>query len=206
MTTIPSLSDKSPAYRTFFQDKELKMNYPQLMDSAIQAIDKLNTQHIDIEEEEEEMTSESSPEQDNTFTNPDLLKKQSLELCTDDFSNWIKDHLNKKRMNRIWPKLDPEDKGYIESVDKLSDGIAFIAKLYKMKLYQNNVIKEEPKSEEIQKQAEQIALWIARSYGSMVQSEISLSPKQYIFRVSKREFRTNLYKWIRDYAGADGTT
>ena len=205
MTTIASLSDESDLYRNFFKDHELRQNYSNLMPVAIKAIDELNKAQNKQYEQESDDNDNYDDKQDDNDPNY-LVKQHSLELCNDKFGEFLGKYLKKKLMNKIWPTLDPEDNGYIENVDDIANGIGFIAALYKQHEYKKTGLDKKPKDErqEIQKQADQIALWVCKSFGTVSKNDKS-DNIEYKYKVTKREFQHNLPKWVQQYAESEGT-
>ena len=223
MTTTDTLSNETNSYRHFLSDTELKSNYSYLMPNAVKAIDQLhkknkskqlssNIIHVIDEEKESDDTSddennrEPASGSDDGYNDVELIKRHSLELCNDNFSQFIAKYLKKKMMNNIWPNLDKDDKGYIENVEDLAKGIWYIAMVYKKHIHKQNGgdDKATPNEEHTQKEADQIALWIAKSYGSISKNNSS-QEIEYKYRVTKSEFQHSLAKWIEQYADCEGT-
>ena len=232
MTTIDTLSNETNTYRYFLSDTELRSNYSYLIPNAVKAIAKLHKKHKSkqmssniihvIDEEKEHDTSQSgdsyvghmynndavdgSDDDPDVYNDMQLIRKHSLELCNETFSQFITKYLKKKMIDKIWPNLDVDHKGYIESVDALSKGIWYIAVVYKKHIHQENGGSdwEAPNDQHTQKQADQIALWIAKSYGSIARND-SNQAIEYKYRVTKTEFQHSLAKWIEQYAESEGT-
>ena len=222
MTTKDTLSNETDSYRNFISDQELRMYYSYLMPVAIKAIDRFHKRHkskkmssniihvIDEEKDTDDTASNHSTEEGHGasagagYDDIQLIKKQSLELCNNNFGDFVGKYLKKKLMNQIWPRMDKEGRGYIENVDDLANGIGFIAVLYTQHMYKKEAIMDKPNNQVIQKEANLIALWIAKSYGSIAKNDDS-QEIEYKYRVTKSEFQHSLSKWINEYAESEGT-
>eukprot|EP01084_Bolivina_argentea_P005163 9758_1 len=192
MTTISSLSNQTNLYRNFIVDTQLTYEYSYLMEKAVNAIHELNVKYN---------TNKINNENKNNEINLDKLRQKSLELCSDNFSIFIDNKLN-KIIDKLWKnKLDRNNKGYIESIEDISEGIAFVALVYKQHLHKkqhkqdNKPFNLEKEQLQINQQAKQIAVWVCYSYG-----------ENDTYRLTKREFQSHLPEWIREYAKADGAT
>eukprot|EP00484_Ammonia_sp_Unknown_P029924 CAMPEP_0197050780 /NCGR_PEP_ID=MMETSP1384-20130603/25603_1 /TAXON_ID=29189 /ORGANISM="Ammonia sp." /LENGTH=243 /DNA_ID=CAMNT_0042483235 /DNA_START=373 /DNA_END=1104 /DNA_ORIENTATION=+ len=242
MTSVGSLRTETNSYHNLCRDPELTTNYQHLMhvvDHAIEELNKPKNRNIHIIEEEEQPESEDLDAKQSEYSTPtgvsgnerygvgdhtepdldlqtepeaNLIKQQSLELCTEEFSKFVAEKVAKKEStkNMLWQQLDVQHKGYIETVDELANGIGLIVRLYKQhrrKQAGGTVdIDNDAEKQRMQKQAEQIALWTAKSYGSISGSDTDLI--EFRYHVTKSEFfstESGLPKWITAYATAKGS-
>eukprot|EP01083_Nonionella_stella_P063978 166319_1 len=122
-------------------------------------------------------------------------KAQSLALLSSANGGLIKfvqKHLKSKIVTKMFAKLDPEKKGFIQ-MSSFPDLIAFLAILYKVKVHQQKTkTKTKPKldNKAVRGEVEHLALWIAKTHVYDADNE---------FKLTQDEFQNKFGLWCQDY-------
>lgn len=140
-------------------------------------------------------------------------RRMSLALCTLNVSGFLRftdTHCSSiKATDTLWATVfDCADIGYIETSDQIAHGIAFIAMLYKRKLWKrthHSAYNREMSNYEVKNtlaKTQHIAVWIVRKYGNQREGCVERQP--YFLMIDKEKWRKNLPKWIKEYVQSKG--
>eukprot|EP00483_Globobulimina_turgida_P002712 UN02717 len=138
------------------------------------------------------------PESQQTILDNMELKKLSMDLLKENNGAFVKfanKHLE-KILNKVWPKVDSDKKGYIETSDQIAEAITFILMIYK------GSRKQKAKKQEMLNQLQHIVIWIVTKYG---QQDVHTTNEEYVFRLTENEFKNNLKKWMDEYVESDAS-
>eukprot|EP00483_Globobulimina_turgida_P005053 UN05063 len=124
------------------------------------------------------------------------LKQLSMDLLKESKGAFVKfaaKHLE-KILNKVWPKVDVNKKGYIETSEQIAETIGFIVMVYK------GSRKQKPKKQEMLTQIRHIATWIVTRYG---QKDANTANEEYVLKLTRNEFQNNINKWMVQYVESD---
>ena len=142
------------------------------------------------------------------------LQNKSLEILLDknqhNFMSCVKKWragraTGDKIWNKLWGKLDKDDKGYIETYSKLHFGIGALLLIQKAIVFKKEngdigkFVFDKDDREKLMEHTKHVAIWIIMKYG---QRQTIGSPYMELMtlRLTKIEFRTRLHGWLEDYA------
>ena len=146
------------------------------------------------------------PDPQQEILDNDDLQNKCYDLLTEyngAFILFTGKYLTDKVVDKIWQKLDNDSNGYIETSEDIANAIAFMAMMYKVRMYQKkNKTKEKPKfkKSELLDEVQHISMWIVKKYGKKDDS----IDKLFVYRVTKNEFKNGLKGWMDEYVKNDG--
>eukprot|EP01084_Bolivina_argentea_P248046 414917_1 len=155
-----------------------------------------------------DVDSQKLPDLQQEILDNDELRELSITLLNDQsktgFRHFINKYLSQKVLNKMWKKLDNKNNGYIETTEDITDIIAFLNMLFKVKTHQKkfkSTKKPQLNKKQLLQQVTHVSTWIVKKYGK---KDINTIDKLFVYRVTEQDVLNNLTTWLDDYVQCNG--